>query len=244
VLYVDPRTGASDLVIDPSNPNKLFAGMWQFRRWPWFFKSGGPGSGIYVTWDGGKTWKPITQEDGLPKGDLGRIGLAISRSHPEVVYAAVEAEKSAVVRSDNGGRTWKIVNQRYDADPRPFYFSHLRVDPELPEPRLPAGLQRQGIERRLQVIRGPHPRFPHPRRLPCHLDRPHNPKLIYLGNDGGVAVSRDRGQTAAFVATLPLAHSTTWRSTCRRPTTSTAACRTTAPGVDPAPSGRRGNSQP
>ncbi len=73
------------------------------------------------------------QEDGLPKGDLGRIGLAISRSHPEIVYATVEAEKSVVVRSDDGGRTWKTVNQRYDADPRPFYFSHLQVDPELPD---------------------------------------------------------------------------------------------------------------
>jgi len=205
VLYVDPRTGASDLVIDPSNPNKLFAGMWQFRRWPWFFKSGGPGSGIYVTWDGGKTWKPITQEDGLPKGDLGRIGLAISRSHPEVVYAAVEAEKSAVVRSDNGGRTWKIVNQRYDADPRPFYFSHLRVDPELPDRvyRLDFNVKvsNDGCKSFADLIPG----------SLIHGDyhaiwiAPHNPKLIYLGNDGGVAVSRDRGQTAAFVATLPLA---------------------------------------
>jgi photosystem II stability/assembly factor-like uncharacterized protein len=205
VLYVDPRTGASDLVIDPSNPNKLFAGMWQYRRWPWFFKSGGPGSGLYVTWDGGHTWKPITQEDGLPKGDLGRIGLAISRSHPEVVYATVEAEKSAVVRSDDGGRTWKIVNQRYDADPRPFYFSHLRVDPELPDRvyRLDFNVRvsNDGGAGFSDLIPG----------FLIHGDyhamwiAPHNPNLLYLGNDGGVAVSRDRGRTATFVTTLPLA---------------------------------------
>src|SRR5947199_2006738 len=132
VLYVDPRTGAGDLVIDPRNPNKLFAAMWQYRRWPWFFKSGGPGSGLFVTYDGGRAWKRYAEEDGLPKGDLGRIGIAVSRSNPDVVYATVEAAKSAVIRSDDGGRSWQTVNDRYDANPRPFYFAHIRVDPELP----------------------------------------------------------------------------------------------------------------
>ncbi len=205
VLYVDPRTGASDLVIDPSNPNKLFAGMWQFRRWPWFFKSGGPGSGLYVTWDGGRSWRPVTPEDGLPKGDLGRIGIAISRSHPEVVYATVEAGKSAVVRSDDGGRTWKKVNERYDADPRPFYFSHLRVDPELPD-------RIYSLDFNVRVSNDGGRSFSDliPGAL-IHGDyhamwiAPRNPSLIYLGNDGGVAVSRDRGRTATFVTTLPLA---------------------------------------
>ncbi len=205
VLYVDETTGASDLVIDPSNPNKLFASMWQYRRWPWFFKSGGPGSGLYVTWDGGKTWKQLTEEDGLPKGDLGRIGIAISPSHPEVVYATVEAGKSAIVRSDDGGRTWKTVNQRYDANPRPFYFADLRVDPELPD-RLysldfNARVSNDGGKTFSDLIPG----------FVIHGDyhamwiSPRDPNLIYLGNDGGVAVSRDRGKTAAFVTTLPLA---------------------------------------
>ena len=76
VLYVDERTGAADLIIDPKNPNKLFAAMWEYRRWPWFFNSGGPGSGLYVSLDGGEHWKRYTEEDGMPKGNLGRIGLA------------------------------------------------------------------------------------------------------------------------------------------------------------------------
>jgi hypothetical protein len=205
VLYVNERTGASDLVMDPRNPNKLFASMWQFRRWPWFFKSGGPGSGLYVTVDGGRTWKEITDTDGLPKGNLGRIGIAISHSNPDVVYATVEAEKSAVVRSDDGGRSWRTVNQRYDANPRPFYFADLRVDPQLPNrvysldynirvsedggqtfSNLPAGNQIHGDYHAMWID-------------------PENPEFFYFGDDGGVAISRDRGKTASFVTTLPLA---------------------------------------
>ncbi|MFQ6115817.1 MAG: WD40/YVTN/BNR-like repeat-containing protein, partial [bacterium] len=87
VLYVNQKTGAADLIMDPSNPKKLFAAMWEHRRWPWFFRSGGPGSGLYVTVDGGENWKKLSEDDGLPKGELGRIGLAISRSNPDIVYA-------------------------------------------------------------------------------------------------------------------------------------------------------------
>src|SRR5215203_3071374 len=94
VLYVDPRTGAADLIADPGNPNKLFSALWDYRRWPWSMRSGGPGSGLYVTYDGGETWKRFTEDDGLPKGDLGRIGLAISRSNPNIVYALVRRRRA------------------------------------------------------------------------------------------------------------------------------------------------------
>ena len=90
-LFVDARTGAADLVMDPRNPNKLIASMWSHRRQPWTFYSGGDGSGIYVSYDGGDTWDRKTPEDGLPEGELGRIGLAISASEPDIVYALVEA---------------------------------------------------------------------------------------------------------------------------------------------------------
>ncbi|MFL6236488.1 MAG: VPS10 domain-containing protein [Thermoanaerobaculia bacterium] len=204
VLHVDPRTGAADLVIDPRNPNKLFASMWQYRRWPYYFKSGGPGSGLFVTYDGGRAWKRYAESEGMPKGDLGRIGIAISRSNPDVVYATVEAAKSAVIRSDDGGRSWQTVNERYDANPRPFYFAHLRVDPALPN-RVYAidfniRLSEDGGKTfdNLAGVSGIHGDF-----HDMWID-PNDPSWIYFTNDGGVAVSHDRGKTARFATTLPL----------------------------------------
>ena len=93
VLFVNESTGISDLVMDPENPAKLIAGMWQFRRSPWFFESGGAGSGLYITYDGGDTWRRLTAADGLPEGELGRIGLSIYPGDPRIVYALVEAER-------------------------------------------------------------------------------------------------------------------------------------------------------
>ncbi|HEX6898442.1 MAG TPA: hypothetical protein VF789_01965 [Thermoanaerobaculia bacterium] len=205
VLYVDPRTGAADLIIDPRNPNKLFAGMWQFRRWPWFFRSGGRGSGLWMTNDGGRNWSEITETDGLPAGDLGRIGLAISRSNPDVVYALVEAEKSALVRSADGGKTWQTVNQKPDVNPRPFYFGDIEVDPQQPN-------RVYSIDYNVRVSEDGGANFNtlvpgfliHGDFHALWID-PNHPDLIYFGNDGGVGISRDRGKTAAFVTNLPLA---------------------------------------
>jgi photosystem II stability/assembly factor-like uncharacterized protein len=205
VLYVNPRTGAADLVIDPRNPNKLFASMWQYRRWPWFFRSGGPGSGLFVTYDSGRTWKRSSEEDGLPKGDLGRIGLAISRSSPDTVYATVEAAKSAVVRSDDGGRTWHTVNSQFDANPRPFYFAHLQVDPERPNRVYSLDFNIRVSDDGGRTFNDLYPGFLIHGDYHAMWISPHDPSWFYVGNDGGVAFSHDRGKTAQFVTTLPLA---------------------------------------
>ncbi|MGZ5432820.1 MAG: VPS10 domain-containing protein, partial [Thermoanaerobaculia bacterium] len=205
VLYVNDKTGAADLIIDPGNPNKLFAAMWEYRRWPWFFNSGGPGSGLFVTNDGGATWKRMTEEDGMPKGNLGRIGLAIARSSPSIVYALVEAEKSALLRSDDGGRKWTAVNTEYNVANRPFYYADIRVDPADPNRVYNVyslvSLSTDGGKsfRTLIPFAKIHPDYH------AFWINPNDPTHIYAGNDGGVAESRDRGASWRFIATLPLA---------------------------------------
>ncbi|MFL6246135.1 MAG: WD40/YVTN/BNR-like repeat-containing protein, partial [Thermoanaerobaculia bacterium] len=204
VLYVDERTGAADLVIDPANPNKLFAAMWEYRRWPWFFNSGGPGSGLHVSYDGGATWKRFTEEDGMPKGALGRIGIGIARSNPNVVYALVEADKSALLRSDDGGRKWTAVNTEYNVANRPFYYADIRVDPKDPNRVYNvAGLISVSTDggRNFKVL-VPFAKI-HPDYHALWID-PNDPARMYSGNDGGVAESRDRGTNWRYVATLPL----------------------------------------
>lgn len=205
VLYVDEKTGAAEVVMDPSNPNKLYAAMWQFRRWPWSFNSGGPGSGLHVSYDGGETWKRLSEDDGLPKGELGRIGIAISPSNPDIVYALVEAEKSALIRSADGGRTWEKVNEDQRTAERPFYYADIHVDPAWPN-RL------YSLTARLQVSEDSGKSFKVlGRSREIHSDHhalwinPKDPDHMVVGNDGGLGISRDRGETWQFVGNLPLA---------------------------------------
>ena len=132
VLYVNETTGAGDLVMDPASPNHLIAAMWDHRRWPWVFRSGGPGSGLHVPYDGGENWKQLSPEEGLPEGELGRMGLDFAKGNPKVVYAVVEATRSVMLRSDDRGDTWEVVNDTGARRPiawRPFYFARVAVDP-------------------------------------------------------------------------------------------------------------------
>ncbi len=205
VLYVDETTGCADLAIDPGNPNHLFAAMWQHRRWPWFFRSGGPGSGLYTTFDGGATWTKKTPEDGLPEGDLGRIGVAVAPSDPSRVYALVEAKDNAFYVSNDGGRTFRQATSDPDAGDRPFYFSRLRVDPVDPNRVYSLFSQVTLSEdggKTWRTLSG----FgtSHPDHHAMWID-PGDPNLVVEGNDGGVFISRDRGDTWRFVADLPLA---------------------------------------
>ena len=125
VLYIDEMTGVVDMAMDKNNPNILYAATYQRMRKAWGFNGGGPGSGIYKTTDGGKTWNELT--GGLPPGDKGRIGLAASKTRSNIIYATIEhADSSGFYRSGNGGRTWKRVNK---LNPRPMYYSHIFVDP-------------------------------------------------------------------------------------------------------------------
>ncbi|MCB9279059.1 MAG: hypothetical protein H6562_09110 [Lewinellaceae bacterium] len=202
VLYVNNETGCADLVVDPTNPDKLIAAMWEHGRKPWTFNSGGPGSGLYVTLDGGTTWEKQTDKNGLPKGELGRIGLAIAQNKPNIVYALVEAKDNALFKSTDGGANWSKINDR-DIGNRPFYYADIFVDP-LNENRLfnlYSSVTRsedggRSFDNISNAIHPDHHAF---------WVHPQDPNYMLEGNDGGLNISRDGGNTWRFVANLPLA---------------------------------------
>lgn len=209
ILFTNEKSGAADLVMDPTNPNKLIAAMWEHKRDPWFFHSGGPGSGLYVTHDGGETWSKKTEKDGLPKDELGRIGLAISRSNPKIVYALVEANKNALYRSEDGGFSWKMINDKDDIGNRPFYYSEIYVDPNN-ENRVYSLFSYVNVSEdggKSFKLLMPH----YGTNVGVHPDHhawyihPDNSSFMIDGNDGGMNITRDRGETWRFVETLPIA---------------------------------------
>ncbi|HEU4633311.1 MAG TPA: hypothetical protein VFS22_04960, partial [Flavisolibacter sp.] len=205
ILYTNDSSGCADLAMDPSNPNKLIANMWQHRRTPWSFKSGGPGSGLYITVDGGKTWKKLGKADGLPAGDYGRIGIAFAPGMPTRVYAMVEATKNGLYKSDDGGFKWELVT----AEPaivtnRPFYFQDIAVDSKN-ENRL------YSIHDVVEVSEDGGKTFrtmlPYGGIHPDHHAwwiHPEDPNFILDGNDGGIGISRDRGRSWNFNENLPV----------------------------------------
>ncbi len=203
ILYVNADTGCSDVSIDPQETEIVYAGTWQFRRYPWTFKSGGPGSGLHRSQDGGKTWEKI--KNGMPEGDLGRVAVAVAPSRPSVVYAVVEAKKSALYRSDDLGRTWVEVNTSSIMGMRPFYFSLLIVDPKdynrIYKPGLYLAVSKDGGKTFGQVGL----------TVGVHSDHhalwidPMQPATLYDGTDGGVYKSTNYGGDWTFLRSLPVA---------------------------------------
>ena len=205
VLWQNERTGVADMVMDPRNPDKIFAAMWEFRREPWFLTSGGPGSGLFVTYDGGDNWRRLGEDDGMPAGELGRIGVAVSQSNPNVVYALVEATASELIRSEDGGRTWQTISDEPGVVPRPFYYADLRVDP-LNENRiysLNGAVQVSEDQGRTWSTVVPSSII-HGDVHELWID-PDDSRRMILGEDGGIAFTYDRGDSWRFVENLPLA---------------------------------------
>ena len=130
ILNRGNKAGAIDLILDPSNPNIIYAGFWEVYRKPWTLESGGPGSGIFKSTDGGDTWTELTRNPGLPKGMVGKVGITVSPANPERVWAIVEAEDGGVFRSDNGGTTWTKVNEERRLRQRAWYYTRIYADPK------------------------------------------------------------------------------------------------------------------
>ncbi|HEU4642091.1 MAG TPA: hypothetical protein VFS44_06515 [Gemmatimonadaceae bacterium] len=228
IKFIDDRTGFIDIAIDPSNPDVLYASSYQRVRGPWFLRSGGPGSGLWKTTDAGKTWTEITG-GGFPATTKGRIGIAISRSNPQVVYALVEADSmrgkhhpvlapasdslaakplpakaqrllSGLYRSEDGGKSWRWMNDR---DVRPFYYSQVRVDPKDPNrvywSSTPVNFSEDGGKSIRNATVG------------IHVDHhamwidPNDPEHFIVGDDGGVSQTWDRGGNYDFLSVITIA---------------------------------------
>jgi photosystem II stability/assembly factor-like uncharacterized protein len=203
VLYVDEKTGCAELSMDMTNPDVLYAAMWEHGRLPWKIVSGGPGSGLYKSTDGGKNWSKI--HEGLP-AEKGKMAIAVSRSNPDKVYALIESdsdqEKGGLFVSDNAGKSWAKVSNDQRLDQRAWYYIELFIDPK--------------NEQTVYVLSAPALRSTDGGKTWENIDgahgdyhdlwiNPENPKNMVMGDDGGAAISFNFGKTWSTQANMPTA---------------------------------------
>ncbi len=202
ILYVDNTTGVADLIMDPKNPNVLYASMWEFRRTAWNFNSGGEKSALYKSTDGGATWNKI--HTGFPAGKLGRIAVAVAPSDTNRIYAVIESEKDedkGLYVSNNAGSSWEKTNGDFGLTVRPFYFSRIVVDPKNPDILIKGGLSgsisRDG-GKTFKALGNMHS------DIHDFVFDIHNSDIMHAGTDGGVYRSWNGGTTMEIVGNLPL----------------------------------------
>jgi photosystem II stability/assembly factor-like uncharacterized protein len=203
ILFVDEKTGCADILINPKNPNIMYASMWEFRRKPYSFNSGGQGSALFKSTDGGKTWNEI--KEGLPNKPFGRIAMALAPSEPNKMVAIVESNNTGLYISDNGGDTWKSQSATMNIKARPFYFSTIEIDPKDAK-----RVYRPAFEFAYSDDGGYSFSNASSDGGWVHSDmhalwiNPSNTNILYLGTDGGVYTSLDKGATWMFCHGLPV----------------------------------------
>ncbi len=201
VLYKDNKTGAIDIVFDPANPHILFAALWEAQRTPWSLSSGGPGSGLYRSSDGGATWKHL-EGHGLPDGVLGRIGVSVSGADGNRVYAIIEAEKGGIYRSEDGGDGWQLINPDHRYTQRAWYFHHIFADPKNADTVYvlnTAVYRSTDGGKSFNFVRSPHGD-----NHGLWID-PTHPSWMINANDGGATVSHDGGKSWTTQSNQPTA---------------------------------------
>lgn len=201
-LYVNDQTGASDLVMEPGNPEIFYAGMWRVKRSPYNMESGGEGSGLYKSVDGGETWKPITANKGLPKGVWGIVGVAVAPSNPEKIYAIIENKDGGLYKSEDSGETWSLTSNDNNIRQRAWYYSKVFVDPKNENlvycPNVNFMRSKDG-GKTFQGINTPHG---------DHHDLwidPENGNRMIVADDGGAQVSFDGGDNWSTMMNQPTA---------------------------------------
>ena len=193
ILFRNDSTGISDLIMDPNDPNTLYAAFWHAYRTPWLLNSGGPGGGLFKTTDGGATWREITANPGLPRGVWGKVGIAVSPARSQRVWAIIENDSGGVYRSDDGGATWEWINRDRSLRQRAWYYSKIYADPK--DTNVVYGLNVQffrstdgGRTFRQQI------RVPHADNHDMWI-APDDPMRMVEANDGGANVSFNGGQS-------------------------------------------------
>lgn len=197
ILYVDSGTGVATMAMDPRNPDVVYVAMWQVSRSPWDFSSGGPSSGLYKSTDAGVTWKNISHNKGLPAGILGKVGVAVAPSNPNVVYALVQAnvtdsEPGGLYRSDDSGETWTLMNTSLEITQRAFYYGCVYVDPKdantvwLPNADLFVSHDAGKTIKKVPTPHGDNHAL---------WFNPDTPRIMIEGNDGGATVSLNGGKS-------------------------------------------------
>ncbi len=202
ILYVNATTGCADLAIDTRNPNIVYASFWEVRRTPWSFKSGGFNSALYKSTDGGKTFKKI--HNGFPPGQLGRLAIAVAPSNTNILYTVVEAEddkRKGLYRSDDGGESWRQLNNDFELLVRPFYFSRIVVDPRNPDVVVKAGLSGSISRDGGKTFKNLGPMHSDIHDIEFDI---HNSDIMYVGTDGGIYRSWDGGANMEIVENIPV----------------------------------------